>query len=145
MRNGWRAYKELSKELKGVVAFRKRVLRELEDGAVLTDWFGRKHWFGEFYSGAREEAHRAGMNFLIQGPAASVMKVMMKRLDRELRGGYETRMLLSVHDEVVLECPIAEVSEVAQILKSSTQGIMPITLPVEVKVGRNWGEMRVYG
>jgi DNA polymerase-1 len=80
----------------------------------------------------------------IQGTAADIIKVAMIRVDEELRErGLRTRMILQVHDELIFECPAEEVEAVRElaprIMSSSIE--LKVPLKVDLKQGRNWGEM----
>jgi DNA polymerase-1 len=84
------------------------------------------------------------MNTPIQGTAADIIKVAMIRVDAELRErALRSRMLLQVHDELIFECPAAEVEAVrelsARLMRASIE--LKVPLKVDLKQGRNWGEM----
>ena len=84
-------------------------------------------------------------NTPIQGTAADLLKVAMIDVERALaaRGG-TTRMLLTVHDELVLEAPHAESEQIAALLKGHMEGVMKLNVPlvVDVGVGRSWAEAK---
>jgi DNA polymerase-1 len=80
----------------------------------------------------------------IQGTAADIVKIAMIRLDRALReGGLGSRLLLSVHDELLLETPRDEVERVVPVLREAMEGALPLSvaLTVEAKVGDSWEGM----
>lgn len=144
---GLAAYARLLASYPEITEFKRRVQQQLVETGVMTDWFGRKRWFPKVWLGERslkKEAHREAMNFLIQAPAATIIKMMMLRVAEGLRG-MAGRLILSVHDEVVIEAPTEELDEVADLLYNCTKGLMPIQLPIEVKVGKSWGQMVRYG
>src|SRR5262249_8408342 len=89
------------------------------DGFVIT-LFNRRRYFPDIKSPdrmARQQALRAAVNTTIQGTAADLIKKAMLDLDRALRdGGFRSRMILQVHDELVLECPEGEIEAVRPIL-----------------------------
>ena len=92
----------------------------------------------------RGAAEREAINMPIQGTAADIMKQAMIDLHRALReGNFKSRMLLQVHDELVLEAPEAEVAEVAALTRQVMAQAYPlkVALKVDVDVGDNWLEM----
>ena len=112
--------------------------------------FGRRRYIPEINStnfNVRNAAERAAINMPVQGTAADIIKMAMNRLDAEMtRRKLASWMILQVHDELIFECPGAELEEV----RALCQDIMPrslemqVPLKVDTKVGRSWGEMQ-YG
>lgn len=85
------------------------------------------------------------INSPIQGTAADIMKLGMLRAAESLRkSGLKARLLLQVHDELVLECPRSEVDETATLLKNALEGAVEFSIPLvaEVGVGSNWLEAK---
>src|ERR1700720_2465035 len=92
----------------------------------------------------RSAAERMAVNMPIQGAAADIMKLAMIRFDAALReAGGRSRLLLQVHDELVLETPDEEGETVIPILRQAMSGAAELVVPlvVDVKVGINWQEM----
>jgi len=92
----------------------------------------------------RQAAERAAINHPIQGTAADIIKIAMIRLHRALgEGGYRARMLLQVHDELVLEVPEAELPAVGALVREVMEGAYPLkaALKVDLETGPNWYEM----
>jgi DNA polymerase-1 len=84
------------------------------------------------------------INMPIQGTAADIQKIAMIRVDEALRkGGFRSRLLLSVHDEVLLEVPRDEVDRLAPVVREVMEGALPLTVPlvVDIKVGDDWESM----
>jgi DNA polymerase-1 len=84
------------------------------------------------------------INAPIQGTAADIIKIAMNRLWRRLReGGYQARMILQVHDELVLEVPKDELAEVAPLVCAVMEQAFTLDAPlrVDMKVGQNWLDM----
>ena len=85
------------------------------------------------------------INAPIQGTAADIIKIAMNRLWRELRarGGCESRMILQVHDELVLEVPEDELIPVSRLVKETMEGAYHLNakLKVDMEAGLNWYEM----
>ncbi len=91
----------------------------------------------------REMAERMALNAPIQGSAADIIKVAMLGVDRALREAkLESRMLLQVHDELVLEVATGERAQVEELLRSQMAGAADLTVPLDVSVGegRTWHE-----
>lgn len=83
------------------------------------------------------------MNAPIQGTAADIIKIAMNRVDRRLRAeGLKSRLLLQVHDELLVEAETGELSRVKEILAEEMQGAAELSVPLEIdmKQGMNWYE-----
>jgi DNA polymerase-1 len=116
-----------------------------KEGYVQT-LLGRKRFFPELKEGRlpfnqRQAVERAAINAPIQGTAADIMKIAMLRLHQRLKeGGYQARMLLQVHDELVVETPEAERNEVValvcEVMESAYQ--LDVPLQVDIEIGPNW-------
>ena len=84
----------------------------------------------------RQQGERLAVNTTIQGTAADVIKVAMVNCERRLgEEGRGARMLLQVHDELLLECPTAEVEAVSAIVREEMCGAMEMSVPVKVDLG----------
>ena len=93
----------------------------------------------------RSAGERMAINMPIQGTAADIIKIAMIRLPERLQAaGLSARMLLQVHDELVLEVPRGEVDAVVPILRSTMEGALKLDVPltVDIKVGDDWESMR---
>ena len=91
----------------------------------------------------REMAERMALNAPIQGSAADIIKVAMLRVDRALRqGGLRSRLLLQVHDELVLEVAPGELEPVGAMVREAMSGAATLSVPLEVSVGigHSWHE-----
>ena len=123
--------------------WRLEVQAEIERTGYATTFYGRRRYLpGAWSSDARqrEAAIRQGINVPIQGTAADVLKLAMRRLWERLQN-HETQMVSCVHDEIVVEALDKEVPYVVQCLREMTRGLLGnMALPVEVKVGHNWAE-----
>jgi DNA polymerase-1 len=92
----------------------------------------------------REAAERMAINMPVQGTSADIIKVAMINLDREIiRRKLGSKMLLQVHDELILEVPEAELEDMRKLVPEimSTALTLSVPLKVDIKVGKNWGEM----
>ena len=119
----------------------------LRDAAVRT-LCGRIRYFPQLHQrinrAVQEQAMRAAVNTTIQGSAADLMKLAMLRVDDELTSrGVEARVLLQVHDELLLEVPDSEVDEVREIVRDAMEGVYELAVPlvVDQKEGRSWLEV----
>ncbi|WP_425292297.1 DNA polymerase I [Corynebacterium mayonis] len=126
----------------------KRYLDEVVEQARRVGYtetvFGRRRYLPELTSDnrlARENAERAALNAPIQGTAADIIKVAMIRVDRALEG-YQSRVLLQVHDELVVEVFPGELDEVRDIVEREMDGAIKLLVPLEVSagIGANWDE-----
>ena len=92
----------------------------------------------------RQAAERAAINHPIQGTAADIIKIAMIRLHRALgESGVRSRMLLQVHDELVLEVPPDELTAVGKLVRDTMEGAYELNaaLKVDVEAGPNWYEL----
>jgi DNA polymerase I len=124
-------------------------LNEARERGYVETLLGRKRFFPELKNPSlpynqRQAAERQAINAPIQGTAADIMKIAMIRLHRQLReGGYRARILLQVHDELVLECPEQEVGAVVALARENMQSAYSLRVPlkVDVEVGPNWRDL----
>jgi DNA polymerase-1 len=85
------------------------------------------------------------INMPVQGTSADIIKVAMINLDREIaKGKLKSQMLLQVHDELIFEVPQAEGEEMRKLASElmSTALELSVPLKVDIKTGKNWGEMK---
>ncbi len=93
----------------------------------------------------RSFAERTAMNTPIQGTAADIMKIAMIRVAKALReGGFRSRILLQVHDELVVEAVASEVEAVSEVLRREMEGAADLKAPLvaDVHTGKNWAETK---
>jgi DNA polymerase I len=108
---------------------------------------GRRRWIPELEARnptLRGAGERMAINMPIQGTAADIMKIALMRVHERLRRtGSPARMLLSVHDEVLLEVPRDHVAELAPVVREVMEGALRLDVPldVDVKVGDDWESM----
>jgi DNA polymerase-1 len=84
------------------------------------------------------------VNTTIQGTAADLMKMAMQRVDHALSSsGFRARMLLQVHDELLLEVPLDEIEAIKRVVREAMEGVHPLRVPLAVdqKVGADWREV----
>ena len=123
-------------------------LEAAEEGYVST-LFGRRRYFPIFKrpgnSQFKAQAEREAINHPIQGTAADIVKTSMLNLHQKLiDGGYKARMVLQVHDELVLEVPEEEVKAVRQLVVDTMSSAYELDVPLKVdaNVGTNWYELK---
>ncbi len=132
----------------GVKRFMDEVAEEGERNGYALTLMGRRRYLPELKSSKsaiREFGKRAAMNTPIQGTAADIIKLAMVRVDEALRRErLQSRLILQVHDELLLECPPEEVERAAQLLKEAMEGVMKLSVPLlaEVHHGENWAEAK---
>jgi DNA polymerase-1 len=125
--------------LPGVRAWIDRTLEEAtEKGAVFT-LLGRRRRVPELASKdgrVRSNAENIAVNSPVQGSAADLIKLAMIAVDRRLREEkFEARMLLQVHDELVFECPPAELDSLQTLVRKEMEGVAELSVPLHVDMG----------
>jgi DNA polymerase I len=133
---------------KGVRAWLDRTIEDARHSGVVHTLFGRIRPIPDINSkdyAARQFAERTAVNTPIQGTAADIIKIAMIRIWNVLRKeGLLTRILLQVHDELVLESPIRETERVQEILRLEMENAVALRVPlrVELGLGNSWMEMK---
>lgn len=108
--------------------------------------FGRRRPMPELKSSnfmQRSFGERVAMNAPIQGTAADIIKLAMLHVDKRLKAeGLRSRLILQVHDELLIEAYEEELSSVEKILREEMQGAAKLSVPLEIdeKTGKNWYE-----
>ena len=132
----------------GVRAFMDKVVAEAHETGYVTTMFGRRRELPAIKSrnfNQRMLAERMAMNTPIQGTAADVIKLAMIAAYRKLReAGVKSRILLQVHDELVLEVRESELETVQAILHEAMEHVVSLSVPLSIDVhwGRNWAEAK---
>ncbi len=132
----------------GVKHYIDQMVSDARDNGYVTTLFGRRRYLPEIHSSnfnLRSFAERTAMNTPIQGTAADIIKKAMVEVHRRLKAaGLKSRILLQVHDELVLEVVAEEAPEVAAIVKIAMEGAVSLTVPLitDVKTGKNWAEAK---
>lgn len=134
----------------GVRAYIDETLARGREWGYVQSLFGRRRTMADLRASGprRGAAEREAINAPIQATAADIMKIAMVRVDTALRAsGLSARMLLQVHDELILEAPEAEVGEVARLVRREMEGALDgildfrVPLEVEVEAGPNWDDL----
>src|SRR5215218_5823491 len=134
-----------------VRAHLERILRETEEKGHVETPMGRRRYLPDLGSKnrqRREAARRAAENMPNHGMVAEIIKLAMIRVHARLREeGMASRMLVQVHDELLLEVPEGELPEVAGLVVREMKHAAELSVPLEVEVkrGRSWGNMRRLG
>ncbi len=121
------------------------VAQARERGYVET-LFGRRRYIADIGAGnaaVRALAERNAVNAPIQGTAADIIKLAMIAVDRRLReGGFRSRMVLQIHDELLLEVPQEEIAPVHDLLVREMEGVISLSVPLTVEChdGKTWLE-----
>lgn len=132
----------------GIKAYMERVVREAKDKGYVETLFKRRRQLPDINSrqfNVRSFAERTAINSPIQGSAADILKIAMINLDQALvAGGFETKMLLQVHDEIVLEVPNHELAAVKALVKETMESAVSLAVPLRVdeSAGKSWYEAK---
>ena len=116
-----------------------RTLEEARSTGKVTTLFGRVRYIPEIHNRSftvRGNAERMATNAPIQGTAADILKLAMIALEQRLSD--EACMLLTVHDEIVIEVPEKDVERIAGVVKETMENIYPLAVPLAVETG--WGK-----
>ena len=128
----------------GVKAYMDRVKAEAEKNGFVTTLYGRKRAIPELKASnfnLRSFGQRAAMNTPIQGAAADIIKLAMVRVDHRLaKEGLQARLILQVHDELIIEAPETERERVTLLLKEEMEAAadLKVRLLADVNWGYNW-------
>ncbi|MCL2758869.1 MAG: DNA polymerase I [Treponema sp.] len=129
----------------GVSQFIQDTIRKTEQTGYVTTIFGRRRYVPTINSGNKTEksaAERVAVNTPIQGSAADIVKTAMLKLDKRLKKeNSPARLLLQVHDELILECPKENAAEAVKIVKAEMEQAANLLIPLRVSVetGNYWG------
>lgn len=130
----------------GVAQYMEETRANAKEKGYVETVFGRRLWLPEINGGngpRRQAAERAAINAPMQGTAADLIKLSMIAVDDWLtREGLSSRMIMQVHDELVLEVPDAELAHVREKLPEMMCGVAKLKVPLvaEVGAGANWEE-----
>ena len=132
----------------GVRAYMDHVVEQAREDGYVTTLFGRRRWVPELKSSnfnTRSFGERVALNAPIQGTAADIIKLAMIRVRDRLRTeGLEGRLVLQVHDELIVECPEGEAQRVCALVKEEMESVaaqrLPVRLLAETAAGESWAE-----
>jgi DNA polymerase I len=133
---------------RGVKEFLDRQVEEARTTGRVHTLFGRLRPIPEIQAGdpaARNRAEREAMNTPVQGTAADLMKLAMVKTQARLgKEKVRTRMVLTVHDELVFEAPESEIAQASELVKAEMENAYPLEVPLKVDLGTgaNWKEAK---
>ncbi|HFI0065044.1 TPA: DNA polymerase I [Streptococcus suis] len=132
----------------GIKNYMETIVREARDKGYVETIYKRRRELPDINSrnfNVRNFAERTAINSPIQGSAADILKVAMINLDKALtEAGLSTRMLLQVHDEIVLEVPMAELETVKAMVKETMESAIALSVPLlaDENAGQTWYEAK---
>ncbi|HFI0302059.1 TPA: DNA polymerase I [Streptococcus suis] len=132
----------------GIKNYMETIVREARDKGYVETLYKRRRELPDINSrnfNVRNFAERTAINSPIQGSAADILKVAMINLDKALtEAGLSTRMLLQVHDEIVLEVPMAELETVKAMVKETMESAIQLSVPLiaDENEGETWYEAK---
>jgi DNA polymerase-1 len=130
-----------------VKAYLDQTLEEARKQGWVTTLMGRRRHFPQINSSnrlVRQEAERSAVNTPLQGTAADIIKKAMLEVETALReANLSARMLLQLHDELLLEAPRDEVQHTGKVVRQAMEEVVSLKIPlvVDLRAGNNWGEM----
>ena len=130
----------------GVRAYMDGVVEQAKQAGYVSTLWGRRRWIPEIKSSnfnTRSFGERVALNAPIQGTAADIIKLAMIRVrDRLKAEGLEGRLVLQVHDELIVECPEGETEQVKALLQEEMEGVAALSVPLvaDAKAGRTWAQ-----
>ena len=132
----------------GVHAYMTDVVSRAKADGYVTTLFGRRRWLPELKSSnfnTRSFGERVALNMPIQGTAADIMKLAMIHVHSRLREeGLQARLILQVHDELIVECPEEEAEAVKALLSREMESVARLSVPLiaDAAAGRSWAEAK---
>ena len=129
---------------RGVRDYMKQVVADAREIGYTKTLYGRRRYIPELKSSnfnVRSGAERIALNTPIQGTAADLIKLAMIRVEACLNEHYpEAKLLLQVHDELIVECPEEIAPQVAQLISKEMQNVADLAVPLtaEAKFGKSW-------
>ena len=133
---------------RGVRAYMKNVVEDARNRGYTETMFGRRRYIPELKSSnfnVRSGAERMTLNTPIQGTAADLIKLAMIRVDKALSENFpEAKLILQVHDELIVECPEAVAEAVAELVSREMESVAELKVPLtaEAKFGKSWYEAK---
>ena len=128
----------------GVKAYMDAAVKKGHEQGYVTTLMNRRRYLPELTSSnfaVRSFGERCAMNSPIQGTAADIIKLAMIAVDRALREeGFEAKLILQVHDELIVEAPEAEAERVRDLLRRCMEGVMTLSVPLrtDISIGGDW-------
>ena len=132
----------------GVRTYMHDIVEQAKQDGYVTTLFGRRRELPELKSSnfnIRSFGERVALNTPIQGTAADIIKLAMLRVDAALKQQkLKARLVLQVHDELIVECPVKEAEQVKKIVTAEMENVAQLRVPLlaEAKVGASWYEAK---
>ena len=132
----------------GVRTYMHDIVEQAKQDGYVTTLFGRRRELPELKSSnfnIRSFGERVALNTPIQGTAADIIKLAMLRVDAALKKQkLKARLVLQVHDELIVECPMKEAEQVKKIVTAEMENVVQLRVPLlaEAKVGASWYEAK---
>ena len=132
----------------GVREYMKRVVENARETGYTTTLYGRRRYIPELKStnyNVRQGAERIALNTPIQGTAADLIKLAMVRVENALRESFpDAKLLLQVHDELIVECPEELAQSVSELVSTQMEQVASLAVPLtaEAKYGKSWYEAK---
>lgn len=130
----------------GVRDYMKNIVVQAREDGYVSTLFGRRRELPELKSSnfnMRSFGERVALNMPIQGTAADIIKLAMVNVQKRLSAeGMKSRLILQVHDELIVECPEGEADKAAEILRQEMENAVSLAVPltVDVHAGHSWAE-----
>jgi len=130
----------------GVKTYMDAVVEQARQAGYVATLFGRRRWVPELKSSnfnMRAFGERVALNAPIQGTAADIIKLAMIRVRNRLKAeGLEGKLVLQVHDELIVECPEQEAQRVCQLVEEEMRGVaaLPVALQADTHAGKCWAD-----
>ncbi|MCA6079868.1 MAG: DNA polymerase I [Endomicrobium sp.] len=136
------------KRYSGVKLWMKQIVKQASEDGYVRTITGRIRYIPELYSAniqTRNAGERIALNTPVQGSSADIIKTAMINIYNEIKlKGYKSLILLQIHDDLLFEVPDEETENMISIIKDKMENSLPLSIPisVDIKTGRNWGEMK---
>ncbi len=140
--------KEYEKQFPGIISYLNGLKADGERLGYVETIFGRRRYLNELKSQNRNVRNfglRAAMNTPIQGSAADIIKIAMNKVYRALKAEYpDAKLVMQVHDELIVECDEKDAEGVAELLKREMESAVSLDIPLiaDCGIGKNWLEAK---
>ena len=135
-------------QYEGIKEFMENITKKAKEQGYVETLFNRRRYIPELNSNnymVRQFGSRVAMNTPIQGTAADIMKIAMIKVFREIqKRNLKSKIVLQVHDEMMIEAPIEEKEEIKQIMKQCMESAIELKVPLiaEISEAPNWYECK---
>lgn len=132
----------------GIKDYMNNLIKDAHDKGYVETKFGRKRIIDELSSAnymVKSQGERMALNTPIQGTSADILKMAMIEIHNELnKRGLKAKMIIQVHDELLIDCPKDEQDEVVSIVKDKMENVCKLSVPlkVDIEIGKNWYEAK---